>query len=60
MDAPYRGLKEPAHGYSGRRMDDALSIRTSREGTTATVAASGEIDLSTADDLRSAVTAAAQ
>ncbi len=40
-------------------MDDELSIRTSREGTTATVAAEGEIDLSTVDELRSAVTASA-
>jgi anti-anti-sigma factor len=40
-------------------MDDELSIRTSREGSTATVAADGEIDLSTVDELRSAVTAAA-
>ena len=40
-------------------MDDELSIRTSREGTTATVAAEGEIDLSTVDELRSAVTGAA-
>jgi anti-anti-sigma factor len=38
-------------------MDDELSIRTSVEGTTATVAAEGEIDLSTVDELRSAVTA---
>jgi len=41
-------------------MDDELSIRTSHEGTTATVAAEGEIDLSTVDDLRTAVTAAAE
>jgi len=41
-------------------MNEALSIRTSREGTTATVAAAGEIDLSTVDDLRLAVTAAAE
>jgi anti-anti-sigma factor len=40
-------------------MNDELSIRTSREATTATVAAEGEIDLSTIDDLRAAVTAAA-
>jgi anti-sigma B factor antagonist len=40
-------------------MDDELSITTSREGSTAIVAASGEIDLSNAGDLRSAVTAAA-
>ena len=40
-------------------MNDELSIRTSREGTTATVVAEGEIDLSTTDELRSAVTAAA-
>ena len=42
------------------RMDDELNIRTSREGTTATVAAAGEIDLSTVDELRAAVTAAAE
>ena len=47
-------------GYAPDRMDDELSIRTTREGTTATVAAEGEIDLSTADELRSAVTAAAE
>jgi anti-anti-sigma factor len=41
-------------------MDDELSIRTTREGTTATVAAAGEIDLSTVDELRSAVTGAAE
>lgn len=40
-------------------MDDELSIRTVREGRTATVAAAGEIDLSTVDELRSAVTGAA-
>jgi anti-anti-sigma factor len=40
-------------------MDDDLSIRTSKEGTTATVAAEGEIDLSTVDELRTAVTSAA-
>jgi anti-anti-sigma factor len=38
-------------------MDDELSIRTSVEGSTATVAAVGEIDLSTVGELRSAVTA---
>src|SRR3954464_2143017 len=41
-------------------MDDDLRISASREGTTATVAASGEIDLSTVGDLRSAVTEAAE
>jgi anti-anti-sigma factor len=41
-------------------MDDELKIRTAREGTTATVVASGEIDLSTVDELRSAVTRAAE
>jgi anti-anti-sigma factor len=46
-------------GYAPGRMDDELSIRTSREGTTATVAAEGEIDLSTVGDLRLAVTTAA-
>jgi anti-anti-sigma factor len=40
-------------------MEDELKIRTSRDGTTATVAAAGEIDLSTVDELRSAVTGAA-
>src|SRR4051812_14809823 len=40
-------------------MNDELTIRTSREGTTTTVAAEGEIDLSTVDELRSAVTNAA-
>jgi anti-anti-sigma factor len=40
-------------------MDDELSITTSREGTTAIVAAAGEIDLSNVGDLRSAVTEAA-
>ena len=41
-------------------MNDELSIRTSHEGTTAIVAAEGEIDLSTVDELRAAVTAAAE
>jgi anti-anti-sigma factor len=41
-------------------MDDELKIRTTREGTTATVVATGEIDLSTVDELRSAVTGAAE
>ena len=41
-------------------MDDELKIRTSRDGRTATVVASGEIDLSTVDELRSAVTGAAE
>ena len=40
-------------------MDEDLSIRTTREGSIATVAAAGEIDLSTVGDLRVAVTAAA-
>jgi anti-anti-sigma factor len=40
-------------------MDDDLTIHTKKEGTTATVAAAGEIDLSTVDDLRTAVTGAA-
>ena len=40
-------------------MDDELSIRILRDGSTATVAAAGEIDLSTVDELRSAVTDAA-
>jgi anti-sigma B factor antagonist len=37
-------------------MDDELKIRTTREGTTATVAVAGEIDLSSVGDLRKAVT----
>jgi anti-anti-sigma factor len=41
-------------------MEDELSIRTIRNGATATVAASGEIDLSTVGELRSAVTGAAE
>jgi anti-anti-sigma factor len=41
-------------------MDDDLSISTSHEGITATVAAEGEIDLSTVGELRAAVTAAAE
>jgi anti-anti-sigma factor len=40
--------------------DDDLTIRTEREGSTATVAASGEIDLSNVGDLRAAVTEAAE
>ena len=39
-------------------MDDDLTIRTTRNGTTAIVAATGEIDLSNVGDLREAVTAA--
>jgi anti-anti-sigma factor len=40
-------------------MDDDLTINTTKDGTTATVAAAGEIDLSTVDELRTAVTGAA-
>jgi anti-sigma B factor antagonist len=40
-------------------MDDDLTIRISRTGNTATVAVAGEIDLSTVDEMRSAVTSAA-
>jgi anti-anti-sigma factor len=40
-------------------MEEDLSIRTTRERSTATVSAAGEIDLSTVDDLRAAVTGAA-
>src|SRR5262249_54078581 len=40
-------------------MDDDLSIHTTRDGSTAIVAASGEIDLSNVGDLRAAVTEAA-
>lgn len=41
-------------------MDDELTIRVSRDGTTAIVSAAGEIDLSNVGDLRSAVTEAAE
>lgn len=41
-------------------MDDDLTIRASRDGSTAIVSAAGEIDLSNVGDLREAVTAAAQ
>ena len=41
-------------------MDDDLTIRTERDGTTAIVAAVGEIDISNVGDLRSAVTDAAE
>ena len=37
-------------------MDDDLTIRTSRDGSTVIVTAAGEIDLSTVGDLRAAVT----
>ena len=40
-------------------MDDDLTIRTSRDGTTVILAATGEIDLSTVGELRTAVTEAA-
>jgi anti-sigma B factor antagonist len=40
-------------------MDDDLTIRVSRDGSTAIVSAAGEIDLSNVGDLRSAVTEAA-
>jgi anti-anti-sigma factor len=40
-------------------MDDDLTIRTSRDGSTAIVTAAGEIDISTVGDLRVAVTQAA-
>lgn len=40
-------------------MDDELSIRIDRDGSTAIVAASGEIDISNVGDLRAAVTDAA-
>jgi anti-anti-sigma factor len=40
-------------------MDDDLTIRTTNDGSTATVTATGEIDLSTVDELRTAVTGAA-
>ena len=42
-------------GYSGARMDDDLSIRITQDGTTAIVAAAGEIDISNVGDLRAAV-----
>ena len=57
--SPPAGLKARKRGYWPRSMEDELSIRTSRDGSTATVAAAGEIDLSTVDDLRAAVTGAA-
>jgi len=41
-------------------MDDDLTIRATRDGSTAIVAASGEIDLSSVGELRTAVTAAAE
>jgi len=41
-------------------MDDDLTITATRDGRTAIVAAAGEIDLSNAGELRSAVTAAAE
>jgi len=40
-------------------MDDDLRISVSRDGSTAIVAAAGEIDISTVGDLRAAVTQAA-
>jgi anti-anti-sigma factor len=40
-------------------VEDDLSIRASRDGSTAIVAAAGEIDLSNVGDLRAAATAAA-
>jgi anti-anti-sigma factor len=40
--------------------DDELTITVSQDGRTATVAAAGEIDLSTVDELRTAVFAAAE
>ena len=52
-------MKARERGYSPRSMDDELSIRISHDGSTATVAVDGEIDLSTVDELRSAVTGAA-
>jgi anti-anti-sigma factor len=54
-----RWLKLQAPGFGLARMDDYLSIRTSVEGTIASVDAEGEIDLSTVDELRTAVRAAA-
>ena len=47
-------------GYSSGSMEEDLSIHISRDGSTAMVVASGEIDLSTVDELRSAVTSAAE
>jgi anti-anti-sigma factor len=60
MGSLYLGLTGAPRGYFSRSMEDELSIRTSRDGNTATVAATGEIDLSTVDELRSAVTGAAE
>jgi len=41
-------------------MDDDITIRATRDGSTAIVTASGEIDLSNVGELRSAVTEAAE
>jgi len=41
-------------------MDDDLTIRAERDGSTAIVTASGEIDLANSGDLRAAVTDAAE
>jgi anti-sigma B factor antagonist len=41
-------------------MDDDLRIHATREGSTATVAATGEIDMSTVGELREAVSDAAE
>jgi anti-sigma B factor antagonist len=59
-DADDSGYRHRVAGTSAARMDDELTIRTSREGATAIVAASGEIDLSTVGELRAAVTSAAE
>jgi anti-anti-sigma factor len=59
-NALYPGLKRAARGYMGRSMEDELSIRTSLQGSTATVTAAGEIDLSTVDELRTAVLTAVE
>ena len=41
-------------------MDDDLKLSTTKDGTTATVAAAGEIDISNVGDLRREVTGAAE
>src|SRR4051794_6561283 len=50
----------PARVLVPSDMDDDLTLHASRDGSTAIVAASGEIDLSNVGELRTAVTAAAE
>src|SRR3954451_887750 len=58
--APRPGLAGCQPGYSGRPVATALTIDSSREGSTAQLGAAGELDLSSVDELRTAVLAAAQ